>query len=163
MILSIGYRPVVLVASLLAIIVLSSSSSLIDTAYAAGTLINLSGLTINIPITIIIPITINAQNAQICASAATTGPQTCQQIVLNPSQNSFNPISVDLTQPTPTITASPATGATTTTPPPTTTTPPPTTTTPPPTTTTPPPTTTTPPPSGSSSSGSGSSGGRNSK
>jgi uncharacterized membrane protein (Fun14 family) len=32
MILSIGYRPVVLVASLLAIIVLSSSSSLIDTA-----------------------------------------------------------------------------------------------------------------------------------
>src|SRR5438270_5668434 len=104
--------PEISVASLLAIFVLGSVSTSVHTAYAAGSLINLAGSTINVPITIIIPITINAQNAQICASVASSGPQTCQQIVLNPSQNSFNPISVDLSQTTPTFTSSPTSSPT---------------------------------------------------
>lgn len=82
------------------------------TSFAAGSLINLAGTTINAPITVIIPITVNAQNAQICASVASGGSQSCQQIVLNPSQNSFNPVSVDMSTSTPTFTSSPTTGST---------------------------------------------------
>src|SRR5918996_984808 len=59
-----------------------------------------------VPITVSIPINIQAQNAQICASILSSGSQTCQQIILNPIQTSYQPVNIDLTQPIPTITTS---------------------------------------------------------
>jgi hypothetical protein len=103
---------------------------------AEAQLITVEDTTVNIPITVIIPINLNIQNAQICASVASSGPQTCQQIILNPTQTSFSPVDVNLAQPTPTITTQPtptATAAPTPMPTPTATT----TATPSPTTTTP--------------------------
>ena len=83
----------------------SGGSSFAFQPVNAAPLINIGGVTINIPITVIIPITLNAQNAQVCLSAASSGPQTCQQVILNPSQNTFNPVNVDLTLPTPVFTS----------------------------------------------------------
>jgi hypothetical protein len=80
--------------------------------YADAQLISVEDTTINIPITVIIPINLNIQNAQICASVASSGPQTCQQIILNPQQTSFSPVDVNLAQPTPTITTQPTPTAT---------------------------------------------------
>ena len=101
-------------------------------AYAQ--LISVEDTTLNIPITVIVPIELNIQNAQICASVASSGGQTCQQIVLNPTQTSYSPVDVNLAQPTPAVmtqgAAAPTTPAPTTTP---TTTPPSVTTTPQPT------------------------------
>ena len=61
---------------------------------------------ITLNVTVIIPITVVAQNAQICISLASSGDQTCQQIVLDPTQTSYTAVDVDLTQPEPVITAS---------------------------------------------------------
>jgi hypothetical protein len=72
---------------------------------ANAQLISVDDTTINIPITVIIPITLQIQNAQICASVASSGDQTCQQIVLNPEQTGYTPVDIDLsTGATPTIT-----------------------------------------------------------
>ena len=59
---------------------------------------------ITLNVTVIIPITVVAQNAQICISLASSGDQTCQQIVLDPTQTSYTAVDVDLTQPEPVIT-----------------------------------------------------------
>jgi hypothetical protein len=59
-----------------------STGSPLQTANAQ--LISVDDTTLNIPITVIIPITLQIQNAQICASVASSGDQTCQQIVINP-------------------------------------------------------------------------------
>jgi hypothetical protein len=67
-------------------------------------LIRVSNMTLNIPITVIVPITVEIQNAQICATVASSGSQTCQQIVLNPEQTAYTPVDVNLRTPTPTIT-----------------------------------------------------------
>ena len=73
--------------------------------YADAQLISVNNTTLNIPITVIVPITLEIQNAQICASVASSGGQSCQQIVLNPTQSAFTPVNVDLSNPTtPTIT-----------------------------------------------------------
>ena len=78
--------------------------------YANAQLISVNNTTLNIPITVIIPITIQIQNAQICASVASSGSQTCQQIVLNPTQTAYTPVNVDLSNPaTPTVTTQPTT------------------------------------------------------
>jgi hypothetical protein len=61
---------------------------------------------ITLNVTVIIPITVVAQNAQICISLASSGNQTCQQIVLDPTQTSYTAVDVDLTQPEPVITTS---------------------------------------------------------
>ena len=67
-------------------------------------LISVNKMTLNIPITVIVPITVEIQNAQICATVASSGSQTCQQIVLNPEQTAYTPVDVNLETPTPTIT-----------------------------------------------------------
>jgi hypothetical protein len=54
--------------------------------------------TLNVPISVFVPININIQNAQICASILSSGSQTCQQIILNPTQTAYNPVGVDLSQ-----------------------------------------------------------------
>jgi hypothetical protein len=78
--------------------------------YANAQLISVNNTTLNIPITVIIPINIEIQNAQICASVASSGSQTCQQIVLNPTQTAYTPVNVDLSNPaTPTVTTQPTT------------------------------------------------------
>jgi hypothetical protein len=115
---------------------------------------------VNIPITVIAPITAQIQNARLCAQLP-SGTQSCNQIILNPQQTSYTPVNVDMTtSPAPTVTLSQvtdtttATGTTTTgttdtggggatsSSSSTTTTTPTTPSTPPPTTTTPPPTST---------------------
>jgi hypothetical protein len=79
------------------------SSSIVQ--YADAQLISVNNTTLNIPITVIVPITLEIQNAQICASVASSGSTTCQQIVLNPTQSAFTPVNVDLSNPTtPTVT-----------------------------------------------------------
>ena len=73
---------------------------------------------ITLNVTVIIPITVVAQNAQICISLASSGDQTCQQIVLDPTQTTLTPINVDLTEQAPLITSGVTnqTGTTTATP-----------------------------------------------
>ena len=78
--------------------------------YADAQFISVNNTTLNIPITVIVPITLEIQNAQICASVASSGGQTCQQIVLNPTQTAYTPVNVDLSNPaTPTVTTQPTT------------------------------------------------------
>jgi trimeric autotransporter adhesin len=77
--------------------------------YADAQLLSVNNTTLNIPITVIVPITLEIQNAQICATVASSGGQSCQQIVLNPTQSAFTPVNVDLSNPTtPTVTTLPA-------------------------------------------------------
>lgn len=111
-------KPLTLLSICLPLLVLfgsaSSSSSSIFQSVNADPLVSIGGVTINIPITVIVPITINAQNAQVCASVASSGSQTCQQVVVNPTQNAFTPISVDLSLPTPVFTSLSSTSSTST-------------------------------------------------
>ena len=60
---------------------------------------------ITLNVTVIIPITVVAQNAQICISLASSGDQTCQQIILDPTQTTLSPINVDLSEEVPIITS----------------------------------------------------------
>jgi hypothetical protein len=60
---------------------------------------------ITLNVTVIIPITVVAQNAQICISLASSGDQTCQQIILDPTQTTLSPINVDLSEEAPLITS----------------------------------------------------------
>jgi hypothetical protein len=85
----------------------------------SGSLIGIEDTTLFIPVTVIAPINVQVQNAQICASLLSGGDQSCTQLVLNPQQTSFIPIDVDLTSPTPTFTSA-SEPTTTTTPSPTT-------------------------------------------
>src|SRR5918999_400264 len=45
--------------------------------YASAQLIAIEDTTVNIPVTVIVPIDINIQNAQVCASVLSQGSQTC--------------------------------------------------------------------------------------
>jgi len=72
---------------------------------ANAQLITIDDTTLNIPITVIVPITLQIQNAQVCASVASSGDQTCNQIVMNPTQTAYTPVDIDLsTGATPTVT-----------------------------------------------------------
>jgi hypothetical protein len=83
--------------------------------YADAQLISVNNTTLNIPITVIVPITLEIQNAQICATVASSGGQSCSQIVLNPTQTAYTPVNVDLANPTtPTVTTQPVTAVPTT-------------------------------------------------
>lgn len=77
------------------------STNILQTADAQ--LISVNNTTLNIPITVIVPITVEIQNAQICATVASSRAQTCQQIVLDPTQTTYAPVNVDLVGTTPTI------------------------------------------------------------
>jgi hypothetical protein len=72
--------------------------------YADAQLIGIEDTTVNIPITAIVPIDLNIQNAQVCASVLSSGDQTCNQVVLNPEQTSYTNVNVDLSSETPTVT-----------------------------------------------------------
>src|SRR5215204_5251840 len=69
--------------------------------------INVQNTIVTAPLTVVVPITIDAQNAQICVSAASSGDQSCTQMILNPEQNSYESVTVDLSDPTsvPAVTA----------------------------------------------------------
>jgi hypothetical protein len=83
--------------------ILDSISSQVQNANAQ--LITIDDTTLNIPITVIVPITLQIQNAQVCATVASSGDQTCNQIVMNPTQTAYTPVDIDLsTGATPTIT-----------------------------------------------------------
>src|ERR671917_2965002 len=60
--------------------------------------INVEHTTATAPITVIVPITGNMQNAQICVSAGSSGTQSCTQLIVNPEQTAYTPVSADLTQ-----------------------------------------------------------------
>src|SRR5918994_3187779 len=66
--------------------------------------ISVQNTIITAPLTILVPITADVQNAQICVTILSSGSQSCQQVVLNPETGSYTPVTVDLSQPTPTIT-----------------------------------------------------------
>src|ERR671916_1606881 len=134
--------------------VVETITSAFTVQYANAQLISIEDTTVNIPVTVIVPIDLNIQNAQVCASVLSSGSQTCNQVVLNPEQTSYTNVDVDLSTAMPTLTTAqqePTTAITTTTSEPTTTATEPLTTTQPtptaPTTTTEPtaPTTTTEP------------------
>jgi hypothetical protein len=66
--------------------------------------INIQNTVVTQPLTVVIPIETDAQNAQICVTVLSSGSQSCQQVVLDPEQGSYTPVNVDLSQPTPIIT-----------------------------------------------------------
>jgi hypothetical protein len=72
--------------------------------YADAQLIGIEDTTVSIPITAIVPIDLNIQNAQVCASVLSSGDQSCTQVVLNPEQTSYTDVNVDLSSATPTLT-----------------------------------------------------------
>jgi hypothetical protein len=84
--------------------VLETIRSLFTMQHANAQLISVEDTTVNIPITVIVPIDLNIQNAQICASVASSGDQSCTQVVLNPDQTSYSDVDVDLSSATPTLT-----------------------------------------------------------
>jgi hypothetical protein len=61
--------------------------------------INVQNTVITAPLTVVVPITADVQNAQICVSAASSGDQSCSQVILNPEQNSYEAVNVDLSDP----------------------------------------------------------------
>jgi hypothetical protein len=98
--------------------VVETITSLFTMQHADAQLISVEDTTVNIPITVIVPIDLNIQNAQICASVASSGDQSCTQVVLNPEQTSYTDVDVDLSTATPTLTTAeqqPTTTALTTT------------------------------------------------
>jgi hypothetical protein len=84
--------------------VLDTITSAFTLQYANAQLIGIEDTTVNIPITVIVPIDLNIQNAQVCASVLSSGSQTCNQVVLNPEQTSYTNVNVDLSTATPTLT-----------------------------------------------------------
>src|SRR5215207_1007768 len=66
--------------------------------------INVQNTIVTAPLTVVVPITVDAQNAQICVSAGSTGDQSCTQVIVNPEQTVYTPVNADLTEPgTPTV------------------------------------------------------------
>jgi hypothetical protein len=104
--------------------VIETLTSAFTVQNANAQLISIEDTTVNIPITVIVPIDLNIQNAQVCASVLSEGSQSCTQVVLNPTQTSYTDVNVDLSSATPTLTTAqqePTTALTTTTAEPTTT------------------------------------------
>jgi hypothetical protein len=66
--------------------------------------ISVQNTIITAPVTILVPITADVQNAQICLSIASSGGQSCTQVVVDPVENSYDPVSADLSSETPTLT-----------------------------------------------------------
>ncbi|HEX7208768.1 MAG TPA: hypothetical protein VF233_11340, partial [Nitrososphaeraceae archaeon] len=62
--------------------------------------INVQNTIVTAPLTVVVPITADVQNAQICVSAASSGDQSCSQVIFNPEQNSYEAVNVDLSDPT---------------------------------------------------------------
>jgi hypothetical protein len=60
--------------------------------------INVQNTVVTAPLTVVVPITGDVQNAQICVSAGSAGTQSCTQLIVNPEQTAYTPVSADLTQ-----------------------------------------------------------------
>src|ERR671914_462970 len=84
--------------------VVETITSAFTVQYANAQLISIEDTTVNIPVTVIVPIDLNIQNAQVCASVLSGGSQSCTQVVLNPTQTSFTDVNVDLSSAMPTLT-----------------------------------------------------------
>jgi hypothetical protein len=84
--------------------IVGAITSTLTVQYANAQLISVEDTTVNIPITVIVPIDLNIQNAQVCASVLSEGAQSCTQVVLNPTQTSYTDVNVDLSSATPTLT-----------------------------------------------------------
>jgi hypothetical protein len=84
--------------------IVDTITSVFTIQYANAQLIGIEDTTVNIPVTVIVPIDLNIQNAQVCASVLSSGSQTCNQVVLNPEQTSYTNVDVDLSTATPTLT-----------------------------------------------------------
>jgi hypothetical protein len=84
--------------------IIDTITSVLTVQSAYAQLISVEDTTVNIPITVIVPIDLNIQNAQICASVASSGDQSCTQVVMNPEQTSYTDVDVDLSSATPTLT-----------------------------------------------------------
>src|SRR5215207_1346324 len=67
--------------------------------------INVEHTVVTAPITVLVPITGGVQNAQICVSTASSGDQSCTQVVVDPEENSYDPVNVDLSSEIPTLNA----------------------------------------------------------
>jgi hypothetical protein len=61
--------------------------------------INVQNTLITAPLTVVVPITADVQNAQVCVSAASRGDQSCTQVFVSPEQNSYEAVHVDLSDP----------------------------------------------------------------
>ena len=61
--------------------------------------INVQNTLITAPLTVVVPITADVQNAQVCVSAASSGDQSCTQVIVSPEQNSYEAVHVDLSDP----------------------------------------------------------------
>jgi hypothetical protein len=61
--------------------------------------INVQNTVVTAPLTVVVPITADVQNAEICVSAASSGDQSCTQAILNPEQDSYEAVNVDLSDP----------------------------------------------------------------
>jgi hypothetical protein len=97
--------------------IVDTLTSAFTVQHADAQLIGIEDTTVNIPVTVIVPIDLNIQNAQVCASVLSEGSQTCTQVVLNPTQTSFTDVDVDLSSAMPTLTTAeqePSTALTTT-------------------------------------------------
>jgi hypothetical protein len=94
----------------------TSPESILDmNLYPVDALIGITNTSLFVPVTVIVPVNVQIQNAQVCASVLSGGSQSCQQLVLNPTQTTFSPISVNLSNPTPTFASTPPSTTTTTT------------------------------------------------
>jgi hypothetical protein len=74
-----------------------------------GSLIHIEDTNVFIPVTVIVPLTVQIQNAQVCASVLSSGEMNCTQAVLNPSQTSYTVVDVDVSSATPEFSSQPTT------------------------------------------------------
>ena len=83
--------------SLVSIFCLSVISSLNIEAQPDS--INVQNTIVTAPLTVVVPITADVQNAQVCVSAASSGDQSCTQVIVSPEQNSYEAVHVNLSDP----------------------------------------------------------------
>src|ERR671915_110023 len=62
-------------------------------------LINVQNTLITAPLTVVVPITANVQNAQVCVSAASGGDQSCTQVIVSPKKNFYEAAPFNLSDP----------------------------------------------------------------
>jgi len=74
-----------------------------------GSLIHIEDTNVFIPVTVIVPLTVQIQNAQVCASVLSSGEMNCTQAVLNPSQTSYTNVDVDVSSAIPELSSEPTT------------------------------------------------------
>src|ERR687891_298130 len=61
--------------------------------------INVQNTVVTAPLTVVVPITADVQNAQICVSASPGGNKSCTKAILNPEKNSYEAVIFFLSDP----------------------------------------------------------------